>query len=68
MFNASNTLRLFMFNAANICLLGIYLTGFEDVHWVSYVLPAAFYLAAASGFCLGLITSKWILSAIGLKA
>lgn len=67
MFNASKTQRLFMFNLATFCLLAIWLTGFDKVHWFSYVIPAALYFAAASGFCLGLLVAGKILVAFGVK-
>lgn len=67
MFNASKTQRLFMFNLATFCMLAIGLTGFEEVHWFSYVIPAALYFAAFSGFCLGLLLAGKILAAFGVK-
>jgi len=67
MFNASKTQRLFMFNLATLCVVAIWLTGFDKVHWFSWVIPAALYFAAASGFCLGLLISGKILAAFGIK-
>ena len=67
MFNATRTQRLFFFNLANFTLLGIWLTGFDQVHWFSYVIPAALYFAAATGFCLGLLVSGKILEIFGVR-
>ena len=67
MFTASKTQRLFFFNLANFILLGIWLTGFGTVHWFAYVIPAALYFAAATGFCLGMFVSGKFMSAIGVK-
>ena len=57
--NTSPPVRLFLLVISLTIFLGIYLTGFKDVHWVLY-LPAAFLLfAAATGICPGLMfTSK----------
>jgi len=67
MFNASKVQRLFFFNLANFILLGIWPTGFENVHWFSYVIPAVLYFAAFSGFCLGLFVSGKMLSLFDIK-
>ena len=67
MFNASKTQRLFMFNLANFCMLAIWLTGFDTVHWFAYVIPAALYFAAVSGFCLGLLIAGKILALFGVR-
>lgn len=67
MFNASNTVRVFLFNIAMIILVSIWLSGFSNVHWFSYVLPSFLIFAAASGLCPGLFISKKILSVLGIK-
>ena len=67
MFNSTKTQRLFMFNLANFCMIAIWLTGFDRVHWFSYVIPAALYFAAFSGFCLGLLIAGKILALFGVK-
>lgn len=67
MFNASKTQRLFMFNLASFCMLAIWLTGFDTVHWFAYVIPAALYFAALSGFCLGLLMAGKILALFGVS-
>lgn len=66
MFNASRVQRVFLFNLANLCLLAIWLSGFDKVHWFSYVVPAALYFAAATGFCLGFVISKKLLELLGI--
>lgn len=55
LFTASPVMRLFMFNSSLIVMLGIWLTGFETVHWFLYVLPVAFLFASVTGLCLGLV-------------
>ena len=67
MFNASNTVRLFLFNVALISLAGIALTGFQVVHWFAYVLPAFLLFATATGFCPGMVMSASILRILGVK-
>ena len=67
MFTASKTQRLFLFNLASLILVGLWLTGFDKVHWFTYVVPASLYFAAATGLCLGLYTSGKILEALGVK-
>ncbi len=67
MFNASNTVRLFLFNVAMISLAGTALTGFQVVHWFAYVLPAFLLFAAATGFCPGMVMSANILRLLGIK-
>ena len=67
MFNATRTQRLFFFNLASFSLLGIWLSGFDQVHWFSYVIPAALYFAAATGFCLGRLVSGTGLAVFGIR-
>lgn len=50
MFSASRVQRVFLFNLASLNLFAIWLTGFDDVHWFTCVIPAALYLAAALMF------------------
>lgn len=57
----SAALRLLFLVIAVFIALGIWLTGFEQSHWLLY-LPAAFLLfAAATGICPGLIINKLLL-------
>ena len=43
---------LFIFMAAFISL-GIWLTGYNQVHWLLYIPPAALLFAGVTGICLG---------------
>lgn len=67
MFNASNTVRVFLFNVAVIIMVAIWLSGFNNVHWFSYVLPSFLVIAAATGYCPGLLVSKKVLAVLGIK-
>lgn len=67
MFGASITQRIFFFNGFLVSIAGIGLTGFLDVHWFAYVLPAGFLFAALTGFCLGMFMSGKIVSILGIK-
>ena len=60
LFTASASMRMFMFNSALLILVGIWLTGFENVHWFIYFVPAFFIFAAATGLCLGLAIPRLI--------
>jgi len=53
---------LFLFMAALI-LLGIWLTGFNTVHWVLYIPVAALTFAAVTGICPGYM----VFSKLGFK-
>lgn len=48
---------LFLFMAVLISL-GIWLTGFDKVHWLLYVPPVFLLFAAVTGICPGLIIFK----------
>lgn len=67
MFNASNTVRIFLFNVAVINLIAIWLSGFNSVHWFSYLLPAFLLMAAITGLCPGMFISKKVLGILGIK-
>lgn len=67
MFNASKTIRLFLFNLSVFFLISIWLTGFDRVHWFSYVVLAFLWLAAATGFCPGLLVSRKLLGLFGVQ-
>jgi hypothetical protein len=47
-------IRMQFFSVAAIILVGIWLTGFETVHWFLYVPPAALIFAGITGICPGL--------------
>ena len=57
MHNVSNAMRFFFFIVGSVVLLGIWLTGYEKVHWVSYLPAVFFYFAAITGICPGLMIS-----------
>ena len=67
MFNASKTQRLFFFNMSVLSLIGLWLTGFDKVHWFTYVIPAGLLFAAATGLCLDMIVSGKIMAMLGVK-
>ncbi len=60
MAKASKAMRFFFFNTAFIILIGIWLTGFDKVHWFLYIVPAFFIFAALVGICPGLIIARKI--------
>ena len=60
MTKASKAMRFFFFNAASLILIGIWLTGFDKVHWFLYAVPVFFLFAAAVGICPGLIIAQKI--------
>ena len=55
--------RVFFLILALVIYLGIYLTGYDNVHWFAYVPVAALLFAFITGICPGLK----LLKAIGLK-
>lgn len=67
MFNASNKVRVFLFNLSIISMIGIGLSGFDQVLWFSYVLPGFLTFAAVTGFFPGLLVSKKMLAVLGIK-
>lgn len=57
-FKIGMAMRFFLLVMAGVILLGIWLTGFNTVHWVLY-LPAAFFMVAAvTGLCPGMGFSR----------
>ena len=54
----SRSMRLFFAVSGSIIWLGIWLTGFETVHWLLYVPAVFFAVAVVTGICPGLIISK----------
>jgi len=58
-----SSLRIFFLFMASFILLGIWLTGFNNIHWLLYIPPAFLLFAAITGICPGLI----ILKKLGLK-
>jgi hypothetical protein len=51
----NNVLRVFFLFFGSLIWVGIWLTGFDVVHWILF-LPATFFIVAAvTGICPGLI-------------
>ncbi len=50
-----NAMRMTMLTIAAIMLAGIWLTGFDKVHWMLYLPPAFLAFAGITGICPGLI-------------
>lgn len=59
----SSALRVQFLSVALLVFVGIWLTGFEKVHWFLYVPVAALTFAGITGICPGLIFWK----KVGLK-
>ena len=55
MFKASKAVRVFFLNTSVIAMIGIWLSGFNTVHWFSYFIPTFFFIAAVTGICPGMI-------------
>lgn len=51
---SGNAMRVFLINATLFIMIGIGLTGFDQVHWFLYVIPAIFTLSASFGICPGI--------------
>lgn len=50
-----NAIRMVFLTVAGLLALGIYLTGFDKVHWLLYVPAAGLAFAALTGICPGLM-------------
>jgi len=44
-------LRMMFLTAATVISLGIYLSGWDQVHWLLYIPPIGFLFSALTGFC-----------------
>lgn len=55
---ASKSIRFFFLFVSSVGWLSIWLTGFSTVHWVSYLVPSFFLIAAVTGICPGMIITK----------
>ncbi len=60
MFKASKAVRFFFLNTAVLSSIAIWLSGYNQVHWLMYALPVFFFFAAATGICPGMIIAKKI--------
>lgn len=67
MFNASKQVRLFFLNLSIMIIIGLWLTGFDNVHWFAYWPPAFLLIAAITGFCPGMIVSAKLLRLFGIR-
>lgn len=59
--NTSPVQRLTFFNTSVIASIGIYLSGYDQVHWFMYAVPVVYLFSAVTGFCPGLFISKLLL-------
>ncbi len=59
----SAAMRFFLLVVGSVMLLGIWLTGFNTVHWLLYVPVVFFYFAAVTGICPGLAFSGMLFPA-----
>ncbi len=48
-----SAMRMLFFTMAGLIMLGIWLTGFNVVHWVLYLPVAALVFAGVTGICPG---------------
>ena len=51
---AGNPIRVFLMNSVIVLSVGIWLSGYEQVHWFLYVIPIIFALSALFGICPGI--------------
>ena len=58
---SGNAIRMFLLNSVIFLMLGIWLTGFDQVHWFLYVIPAIYTLSALFGICPGINLWRLIL-------
>jgi len=58
--------RLTYVNISLLSLIGIWLTGFDQVHWFIYVVPGALLFAGISGYCVGFDISKKVLKLLDI--
>lgn len=57
-FRISSAMRFFFLFSGSVVWLGIWLTGFDKVHWLLYLPGVFFYFAAVTGICPGMIISR----------
>ena len=53
-----SAIRMTFILVAALILVGIWLTGFQNVHWFLYLPPAALLFAGITGICPSFITFK----------
>ncbi len=57
-YKIDGAMRFFLFFVSIIMAVGIWLTGYETVHWVLYIPLVFFLIAIVTGICPGIIVSK----------
>lgn len=67
MINMTNPQRVLFINIATLSMIGIWLTGFEHIHWFAYIVPAALLFAAVSGYCVGMDIARGLLRLAGVN-
>ena len=66
--NMTREQRLLFLNISIISSIGIWLSGYDQVHWLAYVVPGALIFAALSGYCVGLDIAKVVVTLFGKSA
>lgn len=66
--NTSSVQRLTFFNTSMLAFIGIYLSGYDQVHWFIYVVPVVYLFSAITGFCPGIAISKLMLRQGGITS
>lgn len=56
--NINPAMRFFFLVLGSVVWLGVWLTGFNNAHWLLYVPAVLFLFAAATGICPGLVLSR----------
>jgi ABC-type polysaccharide/polyol phosphate export permease len=57
-YKLSKSMRLFFSVSGTVIWLGIWMTGFDVVHWILYIPAIFFAFAVITGICPGMIISK----------
>ena len=53
-----SAMRMLFLTVALLIVIGIWLTGFDKVHWFLYLPPAALVFAGLTGICPGYLLYK----------
>ena len=56
----ASSIRLFLGILAVLVWGGLYLTGFNSIHWLLYVPAAILTVASVTGICPGIFLSKMV--------
>ena len=57
-YRVDTAMKVFFYIAGTTLWLGIWLTGFDVVHWIFYFPATFFIIAAITGVCPGMIISR----------